>query len=257
MTQEELLAEAEITERKNRESLEQWQQKEAEKKAKAKKKEANKIKGPFVRYYSYTDGRPDQRPKRRKIIMISSTPEGKNVQTEITDPEAIAWQEKLDFEDSDMVGRNLISFLDYRPEGQTSESLTGLSDRDLDKADLIPMLEPWSHRPSRPANPIYCPVTGLPARYRHPKTLIPYANAEAYKVIQACLNHDMVWYADMGIFVGEPCGATGVPDNWEQAMRGQVKSESKPPEQRTHRSTESSEPKRTRQRPSRVSPSPK
>ncbi|RCH80499.1 Vacuolar protein sorting-associated protein 72 [Rhizopus stolonifer] len=55
MTQEELLAEAVITEEKNKSSLLEWQQKEAERKANAKKIDKKGVIGPFIRYHSFTD----------------------------------------------------------------------------------------------------------------------------------------------------------------------------------------------------------
>ncbi|OCF43971.1 hypothetical protein I317_02241 [Kwoniella heveanensis CBS 569] len=45
---------------------------------------------------------------------------------------------------------------------------------------------PARNRPIVRRPPI-CPFTGLPAKYRHPTTMIPYANAEGYKSIEALL----------------------------------------------------------------------
>ncbi|KAI8141065.1 YL1 nuclear protein-domain-containing protein [Fennellomyces sp. T-0311] len=217
LTQEELLAEAAITEQENKASLEQWQQREAERKAKAKKQDKKRMVGPFVRYTSYTQD-PDKRPKRRKIVMISMK-DDQNVQEEITDAAAIAWQEKRDMEQSETMGRNLISFMnnDQEPKPVT---VAGLSDRDLDRTDLIPELASWVDRPSRPVKPILCPITGLAARYLDPETKVPYANVEAYKVIRKCLSHKEGWSAEHRIYVGAPAAANGVPEGWERAMVG-------------------------------------
>ncbi|KAI9499399.1 YL1 nuclear protein-domain-containing protein [Zychaea mexicana] len=226
LTQEELLAEAVITERENRESLELWQQKETERRAKMKKKDKKRIVGPFVRYASFTED-PDKRPKRRKIIMISVSDENgeNNVHTEITDPLTLAWQEKRDMEQSEAVGRNLISFMQTGDEEQQSSrrlvNLTGLSDRDMDRTDLVPELAAWAERPTRPAKPTMCPITGLPARYLDPKTMVPYANLEAYKTIQKTLHNKAVWSSDYKVYVGEPsAGANGVPEGWQRAISG-------------------------------------
>ncbi|KAI9278819.1 YL1 nuclear protein-domain-containing protein [Phascolomyces articulosus] len=242
-TQEELLAEAAITERENLASLEQWQQKEAEKRARMKKKDKKRIVGPFVRYTSFTEDSQD-RPKRRKLVMISSSSstEGEdhnNVQTEITDPAALAWQEKRDIEQSDTVGRNLISFMQTGEEDQLQQipnnnnistatslstsgsSLTGLTDRELDRMDLIPELASWAERPTRPTKPTLCPITGMHAKYLDPKTNVPYSNLEAYKMIQRCLNNKMAWSSDYKVYVGEATsGAEGVPEGWQRAILG-------------------------------------
>ncbi|KAG2222913.1 hypothetical protein INT45_013544 [Circinella minor] len=234
LTQEELLAEAAITERENLESLEQWQQKEAERRARAKKRDKKRIVGPFVRYTSFTED-PDKRPKRRKIFMItpssSSSPlspsidENHNIQTEITDPAALAWQEKRDMEQSDAMGRNLISFMQTADEEQIhakpTVTLTGLTDREMDRTDLIPELASWAERPTRPTKPTICPITGMQARYLDPKTMVPYANLEAYKTIQRCLQNKVVWSRDYKLYVGESSvGAKGVPEGWQRAIMG-------------------------------------
>lgn len=198
-----------------------WQQKEAERKAREKKKKEKKeMAGPYVRYRSFTDGSPEERPKKRKIVMIEPSEEGDNIQYEITDPAAVAWQWKCDFEQSDMVGRNLVSFINSNDAKQIN--ISGLNDKELDRTDLIPSLKNWAERKPRPVKPLICPITGLPAKYRDPKTSIPYASKEAFQTIRACLNNQMVWSATHGIYLGEPIGAKGVPDGWEQMMRGKL-----------------------------------
>ncbi|KAI9314132.1 YL1 nuclear protein-domain-containing protein [Dichotomocladium elegans] len=228
LTQEELLAEAEVTERENKVTLEQWLEKEAEKKDKAKKKEKKEIVGPFVRYISFTDG--DMRPRRRRLILIEpdkTDKDANNVQTEITDPQVIAWHEKRDLETSEMEGRNLITFVHHRHLQQQQQqqrhipSISGLTDRELDRTDLIPELADWVDRPLRPTKPMLCPITGLPARYKDPKTNVPYANLDAYKKIQACLSNQMVWSPGMKLYVGEPIGAANVPNGWYPAIAGE------------------------------------
>ncbi|PWY97900.1 YL1-domain-containing protein [Testicularia cyperi] len=48
------------------------------------------------------------------------------------------------------------------------------------------------NRPLRPRQSI-CPITGLPALYKDPRTGIPYANAFAYQVITKLLDNQYVW----------------------------------------------------------------
>ncbi|KAG0166930.1 Vacuolar protein sorting-associated protein 72 [Apophysomyces sp. BC1034] len=222
LTQEELLAEAAITEEENRKSLEQWQQMEAERKAKAKKKDKKQMLGPFVRYRSFTDGKPEERPKRRKMIMIACEND-RNVLSEITDRAAIEWQAKYDLDQGDMEGRNLVSFMDYTEDEPDEIKTTGINDRDLDRFDLIPALESWVHKEPKPAKPFMCPITGLTARYRDPRTLVPYANKKAYEVIQTCLHHKMNWSSTLGIHLGNQRGAAGVPEGWDRMLSGKIK----------------------------------
>lgn len=220
MTQEELLAEAAITEQENKASLEQWLEKEAEKKAKAKKKDKKRIVGPYVRYTSFTDG--DERPKHRQLFMIepSLNDPQSNIHNEITDPTIVAWHKKRDIESSEMAGRNLITFVHHENNDKADHSLTGLTDRELDRADLIPELVSWADRPPRPLKPTLCPITGLPAKYMDPKTNVPYANADAFKKIRACLNHKTIWSSNMKVYVGEPATNDNLPENWKSFMAG-------------------------------------
>ncbi|SPO31605.1 related to VPS72 - component of the SWR1 complex, required for vacuolar protein sorting [Ustilago trichophora] len=51
---------------------------------------------------------------------------------------------------------------------------------------------PSRNRPLKPRQSI-CPITGLPAIYRDPRTGIPYANAEAYKVLTKVLEGRFLW----------------------------------------------------------------
>ena len=220
MTQEELLAEAAITEQENRASLEQWLEKEAEKKAKAKKKDKKRIIGPYVRYTSFTDG--DERPKHRQLFMIepSLNDPQTNIHNEITDPSIVAWHEKRDIESSEMAGRNLVTFVHNENNDKANHSLTGLTDRELDRTDLIPELISWADRPCRPLKPTLCPITGLPAKYIDPKTNVPYANVDAFKKIRSCLNHKTIWSSDSKVYVGEPATNDNLPDNWKSYMAG-------------------------------------
>jgi YL1 nuclear protein C-terminal domain len=72
-----------------------------------------------------------------------------------------------------------------------------------------------------------CPITGLQARYRDPRSGVPYANAGAFKILTRLLAHEYVWSpagapGGVGVFVGheKQRGAVGVPDRWGEAMIG-------------------------------------
>ncbi|KAI9007428.1 YL1 nuclear protein-domain-containing protein [Phycomyces nitens] len=236
LTQEELLAEAAITEEKNLESLEQWQLMEADRRARSKKKDKKAMQGPLVRFHSVTDGKPDERPKHHKLVLICSDEDGKNVQSEIVDPVAIAWQTKRDIDESEMVGRNLISFLSELPPKQEDKNedeededdedqidTSGLTDKELDRLDLISELESWAEKEPKPLKPASCLITGLPAIYRDPGTMVPFSNKDTFGIIRACENHEMRWSPKPGIYLGRLTGAAGVPDGWDRMMAGKRK----------------------------------
>ena len=72
-----------------------------------------------------------------------------------------------------------------------------------------------------------CPITGLQARYRDPRSGVPYANAGAFRILSRLLTHEYVWSpagapGGVGVFVGheKQRGAVGVPDSWGEAMTG-------------------------------------
>ncbi|TDL22288.1 hypothetical protein BD410DRAFT_788533 [Rickenella mellea] len=48
----------------------------------------------------------------------------------------------------------------------------------------------------------YCPITGRPAPYRDPRTGVPYANANAYRVLTRVLSHEYVWNVSNGCYTG-------------------------------------------------------
>lgn len=83
--------------------------------------------------------------------------------------------------------------------------------------------------PSPERKPPTCPFTGRPARYRHPVTLVPYANAEAFKLIERTLRHDFIWSEDRLAFLGDTLetdiplekadGMEGI-EGWDDAARG-------------------------------------
>jgi vacuolar protein sorting-associated protein 72 len=182
LSQQELLAEAAITEEKNKHSLLEWQQKEAERKENAKQKEKKSITGAFVRYYSFADGNE-----------MSETGE--------------------------LMGRNLISFMDSTKEVEATcvASGTTTADTDLGLVDLIDQLSDWLNKTPKPNKPIICPVSGEIAKYRDPQTNVPYANIHAYELIKSCLHHDMKWSSSSGLYLGQLPSAKGVPDGWNSS----------------------------------------
>ncbi|KAF5361713.1 hypothetical protein D9758_007299 [Tetrapyrgos nigripes] len=55
-----------------------------------------------------------------------------------------------------------------------------------------------------------CPVSGLPAKYLDPRTGVPYADVKTYKTLTALLEHQYVWSADLGCYVGAAGADVGV-----------------------------------------------
>ncbi|CAH1756566.1 6650_t:CDS:2 [Entrophospora sp. SA101] len=68
----------------------------------------------------------------------------------------------------------------------------------------------------RRSNRIICPITGLPAKYKDPRSGIPYANMEAYFKIQELINHQYTWYGKGCVYLNDPdqSPAKGVPDKF-------------------------------------------
>lgn len=81
---------------------------------------------------------------------------------------------------------------------------------------------PGRNRPINRRPPI-CPFTGKVARYRHPATMIPYADARGYKEIEAMLRNRYIW-SEGGFWVGgeEDVSARGVGEieGWAEAVHG-------------------------------------
>ncbi|KAI7873223.1 YL1 nuclear protein-domain-containing protein [Mucor mucedo] len=216
LTQEELLAEAAITEERNKHSLLEWQQKEAERKENAKKKDKQFITGSFVRYYSFADGISQDRPKMRKLVLLTSDQEGNTESECITDKAAVDWQINKDINDSDLMGRNLITFVENgtTPKENQIFEKPGETEKDLDHVDLISQLSGWLEKTPKPNKPILCPITGEIAKYRDPSTGVPFSNIQAYLVLKSCLNHELNWSSSSGLYLGNLPSANGVPKGW-------------------------------------------
>lgn len=48
-----------------------------------------------------------------------------------------------------------------------------------------------------------CPITGRAARYLDPRTNVPYADLEAYRVLSRVLRHEHVWSSALGCYVSK------------------------------------------------------
>ncbi|KAF9438918.1 Vacuolar protein sorting-associated protein 72 [Entomortierella beljakovae] len=103
---------------------------------------------------------------------------------------------------SQMCGRNWITFVGYE------EDDSPISD--------------WSYAENYPEKKPMCVITGLPAKYKDPKTGVPYANKEAYKILQNVVHHGYVWSNGLNAYchdVAQPL-PKGVPAGMAEAIIG-------------------------------------
>lgn len=159
LTQEEILAEAKITERLNLASLKKYEEMELEAKRKAMRSGKREIKGPVIRHHSVS--MPDT--TERKTENLDMKPE-----LETDDAEDDDREEKEEKEDtkpklvsSHRQERTLVSFTH-------TETLRANFPRARLKVPSVKI----------------CPVTRLPAKYFDPVTELPYANLQAFKIIR-------------------------------------------------------------------------
>ncbi|XP_077993620.1 vacuolar protein sorting-associated protein 72 homolog [Glandiceps talaboti] len=147
LTQEELLAEAKVTEELNLASLRAYERLELEKKKNKLQKKA--YKGPIIKYHSVTMPLIEELAETSQPSLL---PEQINVvgNGEVEKPKS-----------NKKCSRNFITFTD---------------EDTFDK--YFPKIK--KKHPTRP----YCPVTRLPAKYLDPITSIPYATSQAFKCIR-------------------------------------------------------------------------
>ncbi|EDO40380.1 predicted protein, partial [Nematostella vectensis] len=145
LTQEELLAEARITEEENTASLLAYQRHEADK----KKTKIQKVthKGPIIRFCSLSMPVIDM---NEPIVHVDEIDKEEETQT------------KQNIDPTKRCCRNFMIFTD---------------------AKNFPDAYFPTKKPKYPQR-TYCPVTGLPARYLDPITQLPYANAQAFRYIR-------------------------------------------------------------------------
>lgn len=46
-----------------------------------------------------------------------------------------------------------------------------------------------------------CPLTGKVARYRDPRTGVPFASVQAFETLTKVLEHEFVWSEDLGCYI--------------------------------------------------------
>lgn len=105
-------------------------------------------------------------------------------------------------------------------------SLQNLDPNVIARQQACPIRQGPTHEPKLTADrkPPTDPLTGQPACYRHPASMIPYASAESYATLQALLANRYVW-SEGGWWAGGEAdvAADGIEDiaGWREAcMRG-------------------------------------
>ncbi|KAG9296225.1 hypothetical protein G9A89_014817 [Geosiphon pyriformis] len=216
-TQEELLEEAKIIEAANIASLREFELREAKKIESARPFKKNFIEGPFIRDLSYIEGDDDQYRQKKLIVEVSSGEDGKNIARELS---GVQWWNGAD------------GFGDPQVNKRQAKKLFIFENFSKDEEAKI--FEEWRKKPLK-MKKVLCPFTGLAAKYKDPKSGIPYATVDAYKRLLRLLNHDYVWSPVLNVYVNavDQRPATGTPVDFEPASPPQVKPkrEKKPKEE--------------------------
>ena len=151
MTQEEILAEARITEIENLASLEAFTRLEAEKKRVKERKTV--LQGPVVRFHSVS----------MPLIAESSSRSAENDAVEEKEVAEVANSTGSKPQAEEKYCRNFLIFTDTQS---------------------FPAAYFPSRRACKPRQKLFCPITGLPAKYIDPLTSTPYATPQAFKILR-------------------------------------------------------------------------
>ncbi|WWC70597.1 uncharacterized protein I206_104548 [Kwoniella pini CBS 10737] len=167
-------------------------------------------------------GAPDPSRTIDRSVEVEAEPAPKaldvGTDSKVVSEPASAMQPVTQTSDESQYMRNYL-ILSQIPGGLTEEIKLILGDHvEWDKV----MYVPGRNRPLNRKKPI-CPFTGLPAKYRHPTTMIPYANSEGYKHIEGLL-HNRYKYDEGGWWLGgeEDMHAEGMEavEGWWEASNG-------------------------------------
>ncbi|KAI8823713.1 YL1 nuclear protein-domain-containing protein [Fimicolochytrium jonesii] len=82
-------------------------------------------------------------------------------------------------------------------------------------------LKAWQDQPTAPSKPV-CPITGLEARYRDPRTLIPYATKDAYAILKRLINAEYAWSPVVQAYIHpfDVVPPAAVPPPWLESTLG-------------------------------------
>ncbi|RKP22845.1 hypothetical protein SYNPS1DRAFT_31487 [Syncephalis pseudoplumigaleata] len=86
------------------------------------------------------------------------------------------------------------------------------------------LFESWRHQPTKPEQTA-CAITGLPAKYRDPRTGLPYANLRAFAMLRRLASGTFPWNQDIGAYtsaIDEQASATrlhlGIKGKWSRRL---------------------------------------
>ncbi|KAF2352449.1 Vps72/YL1 C-terminal [Trinorchestia longiramus] len=202
MTQEELLAEAKETEKKNLLSLEKYELAEMDRKKPKVKRQGLTV--PFIRYHSCTmpliqditsnSGRQDTvrgslssstvMEKKDELKLGSSSEMDDNKldsKVDILDAEAMLDSMEAEMKETSVTGsenkRPVIKISDLRPEEKCERTFITFSDE-------FSFRKAFRKTKTKLATRNMCPITRLPARYFDPVTRLPYASVQSYRVLR-------------------------------------------------------------------------
>ncbi|CEH19500.1 DNA-binding protein YL1 and related proteins [Ceraceosorus bombacis] len=215
LTQDALIAQALEVEDVNRESLRKFLDQEEERRARDRRLVPKTIEGPYVRWHSISMAEGHQ----PSIIVIEPTMASSKSENHTSALSALRLPLTQDpvFADRAARAADMFSTSKGQTAGQSADragqptkkfsrtllSLRGLPEEstwvdefrlllgDHCQWDALPVV-PARNRPLRPRQST-CPITGLPAVYRDPRTGTPFATCEAYEVIGQLLNQRYAW----------------------------------------------------------------
>ena len=174
MTQEEILAEAKLTEKLNLASLKKYEQMELENKKRANKITRKAVTGPYIRYLSTT------------MPMIDDSDSG-----------CAGKEERISVDDDD--SQDLESEQQpQRDSGNSSASKPSHERTFLTFSDFDTFRTSFPRSRARNSQQKICPITRLPAKYFDPVTRLPYANLQAFKILREAYYSQLEAKGDKG-----------------------------------------------------------
>ena len=171
MTQEEILAEAKLTEKLNLASLKKYEQMELENKKRANKITRKAVNGPYIRYLSTA------------MPMIDDSESG-----------YAGKEERISVDDDD--SQDLES--EQRDSGNSASSKPSHERTFLTFSDFDTFRSSFPRSRARNSQQKICPITRLPAKYFDPVTRLPYANLQAFKILREAYYSQLEARGDKG-----------------------------------------------------------
>ena len=162
MTQEDILAEAKLTEKLNLASLKKYEQMELENKKRANKITRKAVTGPFIRYLSTT----------------------MPIMTDDSDSGCAGKEERISVDDDDSQDLEESDLQPQREAGNSAASKPSHERTFLTFSDFDSFRSSFPRSRARSSQQKICPISRLPAKYFDPVTRLPYANLQAFKILR-------------------------------------------------------------------------